>query len=69
MATFAEIEDLRDWMIDNCGEFLARFDVLNSEEPEVVIAHIKKSAENMHTCGLETTKWLNELLIQKKRVE
>lgn len=67
MATFAEIEDLRDWFIDSCGEFLAKIDVLNGDEPASTVNEIKAYAEQMHGCGLNLIKLLDDLLIAKKR--
>lgn len=69
MATYAEIEDMRDWFIDSCGEFMAKIDDLNGDEPAGTIEQINIRAEKMHEYGQELIGLLDELLIQKKRVE
>lgn len=69
MATFNEIEDLRDKMIDNCGEILADADALNGDEDEVLVEKFRQCIEQMHMNGLDAIKWLDELLVQKKREE
>lgn len=69
MATFAEVEDLRDKMIDTCGELLAESDALNGEEDATIIENFRNAISSMHLSGLEAIKWLDELLVQKKRTE
>jgi hypothetical protein len=69
MATFAEIEDYRDWMVDTCGELLKKADALNGDEPEQTMVKFNDCIEAMHAKGLDAIKWLDELLVQKKRVE
>ena len=69
MATFAEIEDLRDKMVDNCGEMLADADAINGDEDAATLEKFRAAIDAMHTAGLEAIKWLDELLVQKKRAE
>ena len=69
MATYSEIEDMRDWFIDSCGEFMARVDALNGEEPAATVQEIRTCSEKMHEYGQKLVGYLDELLIQKKRAE
>lgn len=69
MATYNEIEDLRDWFIDLCGEFLGKVDVLNGEEDQVLLATIRDTAEGMHQCGIKLIAGLDALLVAKKRAD
>jgi hypothetical protein len=69
MATYAEIEDLRDWAIDTLGETLARFDALNGEEPANVIEDIRQQLSQIESHGSRVVGLLDLLLIAKKRAE
>ncbi len=71
MATFQEIEDMRDWSEDTLGEFLKRIDLLNGDNgsPPEVLAQIMLHAEAIRKSGLNLIKELERLLVQIKRDE
>jgi hypothetical protein len=68
MATYSELEDLRDWFIDLCGEFLARTDSLE-DESKVLLSTVRDAAEGMHQDGIKVIAGLDAILVAKKRAE
>lgn len=69
MATFNEVEDLRDFFIDLAGEVLAKIAALNGDEPIGTIDAINSDADAAHQHVRQVICNLDELLIQKKKTE
>lgn len=69
MATFSEVEDLRDWFIDTCAEMQAKVELLNGDEPADVLETIGQYADILHTNACEIIGLLDKLLILKKKDE
>jgi hypothetical protein len=67
--TFAEVQDLRDWVEDSLGEFLTRMAQLEVTENPVVIARIRIASSSLETAGLDILKGLEQLLVDKKKDE
>lgn len=69
MATYAEVEDLRDWCIKTIAEYLGRIDRLNGGEP----AHLMKKINDETACigghAQTVIGLLDRLLVEKKRAE
>lgn len=69
MATFSEIEDLRNWFEDTCGEMGAKLALLNGDEPAAIIETIVKHSETLRETVLLILNELEKLLIIKKQDE
>jgi hypothetical protein len=69
MATFAEVSDLRDWSEDTLGEFLKRFEMLDGEEDELIMAQLLAEAACVRMHGLAVIAKLEEILVIKKKDE
>ncbi len=69
MATYAQVEDLRDWFIDMLGEYSAKIDILNGDENQELRDEIQGHAEGMRTHGMRVIHDLCRMLVEKKREE
>ena len=63
----SEIEKLRDWFIDHCGEILAKIDGLKEDGLCTSVAGVCDAGKAMVEDGLDAIQHLDKLLINEKR--
>ena len=64
---YNEIEDMRDWFIDLCAEFLAKSDTLSQATYPALVETVRNSAEAMHQDGIKVIAGLDAILVRMKR--